>query len=319
MKDKFIGCLVGAALGDAIGEIAQHQNELSTDLIINRTNSLNYTDDTAMSIGVAEFLLQEDFTKNKLGDIFLKNINKEPDRGYGGVQTLYYVAEINNISYDEACKKVDDVFRGGNGSYGDGAAMRIAPAALLFNSDPLLYEKTQLISSIDHNHPIGIDSAAVLAYAISMALKNRFDTEIYCQLLIDCAKTKEVKKNMIYVLNSLMNNTPAKEVDLTLGNITRSIADAHKAVPFAIFSFLKNKKSFKDTIEMAISSQGDADTIASMAGALSGAFLGIKSIHQNWILKLENYVYIRKLATQLFEKSKHLLYRSTKEWYWIKY
>jgi len=51
----------------------------------------------------------------------------------------------------------------------------------------------------------------------------------------------------------------------------------------------------------AISLGGDTDTIASMAGAISGAYLGIEAIPQDWKAKLENRGYIETLAERLWQ------------------
>jgi poly(ADP-ribose) glycohydrolase ARH3 len=72
-------------------------------------------------------------------------------------------------------------------------------------------------------------------------------------------------------------------------------------VPTAIYCSLKQPKSYKDSVIYAISLGGDTDTIASMAGAISGAYLGIEAIPQEWRLKLENRAYIETLAEKLWQ------------------
>ena len=57
-----------------------------------------------------------------------------------------------------------------------------------------------------------------------------------------------------------------------------------EAVPCAIYAFLQfGGKSFKELIPYAISLGGDTDTIGSMAGAISGAYLGVEAIPQDWL------------------------------------
>lgn len=56
-----------------------------------------------------------------------------------------------------------------------------------------------------------------------------------------------------------------------------------EAVPCAIFAFLKcSQDSFQELIPYSISLGGDTDTIASMAGAIGGAFWGVEKIPQEW-------------------------------------
>jgi poly(ADP-ribose) glycohydrolase ARH3 len=233
--------MIGSALGDAIGEIAQHKNLTNLQEIC-YNYPLTYTDDTAMSIGVSEFLLSGDLSTKNLGDIFLKNLNKEPWRGYGGTQNVFYVAEQTGISYEEACKKVDAAFYHGEGSYGNGSAMRIAPAALYFHNKPNFSEMIKLISKIDHSHPMAIDGAVILAWAVSYLLSNPLvNTDAMCDFLISKSETKEFKTNMQFIKEAIKNNCPAAEVDAQLGNVSRSITDASKSVPYAIYMFCARK------------------------------------------------------------------------------
>ena len=66
---------------------------------------------------------------------------------------------------------------------------------------------------------------------------------------------------------------------------------AHKSVPAAIYSFLRcrtpvegisSSNALERTILYAISLDGDTDTIASMAGAIAGAFYGVEPISADW-------------------------------------
>ena len=67
LKSKFVGSLVGTAVGDSLG-----------------SGGRRYTDDTAMMIGVAESLVEkEGFDADHMTQVFVKNYYAEPWRGYG--------------------------------------------------------------------------------------------------------------------------------------------------------------------------------------------------------------------------------------------
>ncbi len=70
-------------------------------------------------------------------------------------------------------------------------------------------------------------------------------------------------------------------------------------MPFAVFSFVKNHRSYTDTIDCAVLHGGDRDTLGAMAGALSGAYLGAGGLPGDWLVKLENRNYIASLACRL--------------------
>ncbi|MGD9271913.1 MAG: ADP-ribosylglycohydrolase family protein, partial [Syntrophobacterales bacterium] len=76
-----------------------------------------------------------------------------------------------------------------------------------------------------------------------------------------------------------------------------------ESMPFAIYSFVRCPGSFEDCLDCAIMHGGDRDTLGAMAGAISGAYLGVESIPSGWRTKLENGQTIEKLALELAERT----------------
>ena len=77
---------------------------------------------------------------------------------------------------------------------------------------------------------------------------------------------------------------------------------AAEAVPCAVFAFLHcAAKNFEHLIPYAISLGGDTDTIASMAGAIGGAYWGIEGIPPDWVKAGEATDAAVTLADQLHE------------------
>lgn len=77
--------------------------------------------------------------------------------------------------------------------------------------------------------------------------------------------------------------------------------EAFNSVPTAIFAFLSHPQNFASTVIYAVSLGGDTDTIASMAGAISGAYLGIDALSSEWQGQLKNRDYILSLADRLWQ------------------
>lgn len=81
---------------------------------------------------------------------------------------------------------------------------------------------------------------------------------------------------------------------------------AHEAVPMALYCFLRHPRSYAEVIHHAVFIGGDTDTIASMAGAISGAFLGDGAIPSNWKEAIREVDYdagaIEGVADRLFVK-----------------
>lgn len=298
LESKFLGGMVGVALGDAIGELAFRwfdPKELLSQ--VEHQAVLRYTDDTAMTIGLAESLIEMGYIDDAhLGDTFRVNFNREPWRGYAsGPPAIFSRVEWEHIGYVEAAR---DMF-GGQGSFGNGAAMRIAPVGLFYYDDPMLYERARASSIVTHTHPVGIDGAAVLACAIARVVpldpSADFQPEALANDLVEFARTPEIRAKMAEAATCLQEKVSPSEAARRLG---RSVA-VQESMPFALYAFLRHPKSFHDCLLCAITHGGDRDTLGAMAGALSGTYLGVEGIPQAWQRKLENREYIESLAVRL--------------------
>lgn len=298
LEAKFLGGLVGSALGDAIGELAfASPGESQLRAAINATDTLIYTDDTAMAIGLAESLSQVGhLDEQNLGDTFRANFNREPWRGYAiGPPTIFNMVEQKGMSYSEAAGSMF----GGQGSFGNGAAMRIAPVGLFFHNAPNLYQQAGASAAVTHAHPIGKDGAAVLATAVAQAVKlnpkTPFSVDSFGRQLVEVAQTPELRHKMELVAKLVAGDAPPSEA---AGRIGRTVA-MHESMPFAVYAFLKYPHSFEACLFCAILNGGDRDTLGAMACAISGAYLGVEAIPAEWRTKLENRAYIESLARKL--------------------
>ena len=300
LQSKFLGSMVGLALGDAIGEIAfSGFEEAALRRRIVESDTLIYTDDTAMAIGLAESIAQVGgIDQQHLGDTFRANFNREPWRGYAsGPPTIFRTVERRGIPYVDAARGLF----GGQGSFGNGAAMRVAPAGCFFHDEADLYEQVRLSSSVTHAHPVGVDGAAVLAKAVAQAVRLDpaipFPLEEFSQSLIDFARTPEIRGKLVLARDLVCDGvSPAQAT----GQLGRSVA-VHDSMPFAAYSFLRHPLSFEDCLFCATLHGGDRDTLGAMACGISGAHVGIEGIPPQWRARLENRDYIEGLARRLAE------------------
>ncbi|MCK4402343.1 MAG: ADP-ribosylglycohydrolase family protein [Dehalococcoidia bacterium] len=300
LKSKFLGCLIGAAIGDGLGawrEGRRMAKKEDTASLAERVEELAYTDDTHMTIAVVESLIQSrGFDGEHMAQTFIKNYEAEPWRGYGPGPPRVFRMMKSGEPWDSAASKI---YRGG--SFGNGSAMRVAPIGLLYSNNPAkLREIAYKSSSITHSHELGKEGAALQAYAVALALNTPSDEEIdreaFLLKLQNFAQT-QLYKEKIANTKELLGEQDRARVVAVLGNGIEAL----NSVPTAIYCFLKQPKSYKDSVIYAISLGGDTDTIASMAGAILGAYLGIEAIPQEWRLKLENKAYIEDLAEKLWQ------------------
>jgi len=128
LKSKFIGSFLGTAVGDAMG--ARYEG-LPYGIIFTKTSIGRYTDDTQMMIGIAESLIEnKGFNGKHMAYTFIKNF--DPSRGYGLGPPLVF----RWISSGEAWDKASEKLFGGEGSFGNGSAMRVAPIGCFYHDDP---------------------------------------------------------------------------------------------------------------------------------------------------------------------------------------
>src|SRR4051794_11356255 len=137
LLERFEGCLLGLAVGDALGGKFEAQSAdgirarfpTAEQLIAYPQEEIWYTDDTQMAIGVGEALVERgEIIEEVLCRAFVANY--VPARGYGRGARMVLDAMEEGRDYRQVA---EHHFPGG--SYGNGAAMRVAPVGLLFRGD----------------------------------------------------------------------------------------------------------------------------------------------------------------------------------------
>ena len=306
LRSKFLGCMIGSALGDAVGELAfRYRSKNRLEAEVQNSELLRYTDDTAMAIGVAQCLAEMNaIDPERLGQIFHENFKAEPWRGYAsGPPSIFARVESSGLKYSEAASGLF----GGTGSFGNGSAMRVAPVGLFFYDSVELYESARRSALPTHTHALAVDGAAVQAKAVALAVKfpsmEAFSSEQYLGELEAFARTPEFKSKISLIRKLLSSRTSDAEAATILG---KSVA-VHESLPFGIYCFVRNPESFENTLHSAILNGGDRDTLGAMAGAISGAYLGIDSIPKRWLEKVEGGKLLESLAESLLSRHRPLL------------
>jgi poly(ADP-ribose) glycohydrolase ARH3 len=296
--ERFQGCLLGLMVGDALG--ARFEGWAPEDIAAEyatREALLNepppgpwrYTDDTEMTIGIAEALLKDgEIIADSLRDAWVANFT--PGRCYGATQ-LVLRAMRDGEDYREVA---ENLFPGG--SYGNGGAMRVAPVGLFFQDDwDRLWQQAELCTQPTHAHRLAIEGAQLVALAVAMAASDvDFDRAALLTELKRRCRSDEYRDRLDLArrigsrneLHRLGNGVPALESAVT-----------------AIACFALSPESYVDAIADAIFLGGDTDTIAAMAGAISGARLGFRAIPSTLLDNVEREgkgrEYVADLAVRL--------------------
>jgi poly(ADP-ribose) glycohydrolase ARH3 len=295
---KFIGSLVGTAVGDSLGARFEGTSGIQEVKEIGP----RYTDDTAMTIGVAESLVEhKGFNYWHMAERFIQNYEREPWRRYGsGPPRIFRMMQSGRMGFGMLDR---DLYPGG--SFGNGAAMRVSPVGLLYHDDPVsIREISYHTAGITHSHELALEGAAVQACAVALAVLAD-PVEIRRKEFLGALRMftrPGPYQEKLKLIIKLLDENPAKEdVATLLGNGSEAL----HSVPTAIYSFLANA-DFEKAVVYAVSLGGDADTIGAMTGAISGACYGIERIPVYWREKVENRDYLEQVAMKLREVKEKL-------------
>lgn len=228
--------MTGAIAGDIIGSVYEFDNIKTTDFPL-FTDESDYTDDTIMTVAVADWLLNG-------GDLVkvMQRYGREypyPTGGYGGRFSGWL------------CEKDPQPYN----SWGNGSAMRVSAVGWMFDSLEKTLEVAKETAVVTHNHPEGIKGAQATAAAIYLARTG---------------KSKQGIKDYIEA-------TFFYDLDRTCDEIRPAYhfnESCQGTVPEAIIAFL-DSSDFEHAIRLAVSLGGDSDTLACITGGIAEAYYGM--------------------------------------------
>lgn len=287
--------MVGSGIGDALG--ASFEGSWSGIRIEDIRFKGKWTDDTHMMIGLSESLIRnKGFNGENMSQTFLRNWEKEPWRGYGPGPPRVFRMMKSGVPWNLASKQL----YGGKGSFGNGAAMRVAPIGLLhYDNAEKLREMAYRSAEITHTHELGKEGAAIQAYAVALAIQEKISSLEPTEFLdrITHFTENKVYKGKLEKARALLPVEDKREVIRNIGNTV----EAFNSVPTAIYCFAKNHENYARAVLYAVSLGGDTDTIGAMTGAIAGAYRGEENIPKSWRDKIEKGDYITDLAKKLWK------------------
>jgi len=307
LRDKFKGAILGCFLGDAFGSGFEGMNPEKAMFHLGNLSkkfTRNYTDDTDMTLALAESIIQSSgMSPEDIAKQF--SLSCDLTRGYA-IGTIKAVLALRaGLKWYEVARIV---FK--DGSFGNGAAMRVSPVGLFYHHD--LEELRRAVmeqANITHVHPLGQWGAVMQAHSVGLAVsqnpKGPFKKE---QMITDLREILwggpiEYMKALNKIEEMVVQGKKLQSLKVvqSLGNGV----EAHFSVPSACYIAITYSPDFCDAIRAAISLGGDTDTIAGMVGAIVGAHVGEKGLPVEWIDQLEDgsrgRSFARALADRLFE------------------
>jgi len=303
MKDRFKGALLGLAVGDALGmpvegmsasTIRARYGEVREFLAAPRRalGPGQFTDDTQMTLALAESIVERGrVDPAHVAGRFMAWLDSGDVRGIGR-STLRSLLRLKaGVPWRESGEQ-------GKWAAGNGAAMRIAPVGLLHcRRLERLRQDVHDVSIITHRNPEAVAGALAVAYAVARLVTGAKPSPDFLDDVASFVGHNPVSERLRKARELLSQGTPAEKALASLGTSGYVV----ETVASALYAFLSSPDDFEETVVTAVMAGGDTDTVAAIAGAISGAHNGVAGIPSRWRERVEGASRLAHLAERIYE------------------
>ena len=354
--DNFRGCLIGGAVGDALGyavefvqdsDIFRKYGENGITEYDLRNGTAQISDDTQMTLFTATGLLYgttrgklrgimaayEDYIRYSYKDWYRTQTEHYPLPEEYHYSWLVNVPELfsrrapgNTCMSALASDEEGTVKHPINHSKGCGGVMRVAPIGLYFANKRISIAESDEIgaeaAAITHGHELGWLPAAALVHVVRYLIENEGES-ILAAVKDACVTLPRVFPNAekMDIFQALLQ----KAIDLSKTemndlNAIKQLGQGwvgEEALAIAIYCALKHPDSFKNAVIAAVNHSGDSDSTGAITGNIMGAALGIKAIPEKYLDKLELRDVILELADDLFNDCQMEEYDDFEDPVWV--
>jgi ADP-ribosyl-[dinitrogen reductase] hydrolase len=301
--NRCVGCFVGLAVGDALGAPGEFQDYGTYPRITGyrdggpfNLKAGQYTDDTSQALCLADAVLRDEgycrlvFLDNMLGWYthgLWSSTGECFDIGTGTAEAL------NNYRYQGFAA-------GSENSAGNGALMRLAPAAIAYRNNTVRHEVAVDSTLATHGHKDAFHTSIVLNWLLANLINRTidkeaafFETRISEELMYLCPGMDNKVRTALSVLLHSRVRRDEHYINETGYCLTSLVAAMH--------CFLSTD-NFRDCVLKAVNLGGDTDSVGAIAGQLAGAQYGFSSIPSDWVTGLQDHEMMIKIAAKLYLK-----------------
>jgi ADP-ribosylglycohydrolase len=272
--DSLTGLSVGDAFGDQFFLLANRG--LSADEGVPPA-PWEWSDDTEMACSVVDVLFRlERIDQDALMAAFAARFDVSRRYGVGALELLEAVRK--GAGWRGAAAESF----AGKGSYGNGAAMRVAPLGAWFHDDlSQAAGQAALSAEVTHTNQEGIAGGVAVAVAAAQAAAWRLEGNRPGDLLdvvLEHTPPGYVRRGLERARR--LRSATRSEAAGTLGNGSR--ITAQDTVPFALWTAARHLGDYEAAIRTCAAAGGDMDTTAAIAGGVVAAHLGADAIPEAW-------------------------------------
>ena len=293
-KDRFHGCLLGLATGDAVGTTVEFSPRGSFEPVKGMVGggpfSLEpgqWTDDTSMALCLAESLIaKQAFDPMDQMERYVRWNHK----GHLSSTGTCFDIGITTSSALRRFEQTGEPFAGSAdpNSAGNGSIMRLAPVPMFFRRDiEQAVHYAEESSRTTHGAQECVDACRLFALILVKALDGKSKEEIL-------VSPDAAKMNLAPKIQTIAAGEYAEKMEDEIqgsGYVVESLEAA-------LWCFRKTD-TFRDAVLKAVNLGGDADTTAAVCGQIAGAYYGESGIPAGWLDKLCMREKITKFADRL--------------------
>lgn len=313
LEDRFVGCLLGVAVGDALGAagefrtpewIAEEYGVLADYHASGTFAAGEFTDDTDMTLCVARAILDGGAAGLASGvdlpvlmEYFVEWWSRPP-KDIGTLTRValgeYYDGNLFDQTLDPRAAGRRAWERSGKKSAGNGGVMRTAPVGLAWYVDePRCRREAERVCQTTHFDPRCVASCVAVSVAIGRLVRDTFDVDALVEDLRRWYVAAEQVAGIAEVAGGCLTlaNTPATGWDRGYTVKSTNLA----------FACLVEDAPFEESMVRLVSMGGDADTNGAIAGGLLGARDGAAAIPDRWIAGLQQRDKVEELGHALWQ------------------
>lgn len=288
--DRMSLSLTALGIGDALGEMFAYRPESAPKRLAENDLPAGpwfHTDDTEMAISIAGVLKAHGCIQQEaLAKRFVRRFERDPERGYGSMTRKQMREILGGANWRDTAANAF----GGQGSKGNGSAMRVAPVGAYFADDLNRCVKEAAASSVvTHTHPEGVAGAIAVALGTALVwqLKDAEPTkraEKFFTELLRLTPEGEVRRGILLasqIPGDMQTHTAAK----ALGS--GFLVTAPDTVPFCLWITAHHMDNFVQALSETIRVGGDCDTNAAIVAGMIALSVGRGAIPEDWIKNRE--------------------------------
>ncbi|NHZ61690.1 ADP-ribosylglycohydrolase family protein [Massilia genomosp. 1] len=274
--------LDGLSVGDAFGQCFFQLVDPDGDLAERRLppSPWHYTDDTEMSLSILAGLARDGHIDQDLLAASLA-ARYDYERAYG--PSMHRV--LARIREGEDWRAVAGSTFEGQGSWGNGAAMRAAPLGAFFAGDlAQAAAQAALSAQVTHAHAEGVAGAVAVALAAAQASRLRGCAALptsrdFLEGVLALLAPGEVRSRIVRA----QSIGSVKSVQFAVSILGNGVGmSAQDTVPFALWCCSHHLDNYEEALWLAVSAGGDRDTICAIVGGIVACCAGAAAIPQEW-------------------------------------